>query len=371
MKKRLREKALEIGFADIGFAEAKPLDLYIQEIDSRPPEMYGFTINDTFSLRRGADIPIKNPWAKSLVVLVRNYHKYQFPRELTGRIGRCYQVDERKEKKEEYRQLISYFHFLKSEGIFFFLDQEIPARMAAATAGVANYGKNCFAYANRVMRGASWLEIIPLVMDIELEPDEPTISYNCPAWCRNACMAACPTKAIYAPGKMNPRRCIAYNSYYGSGITDEELREPMGTWVYGCDRCQQVCPRNSAYENQPLPVNVPLEARAADFRLERLLNMTDEYYTEKIWPLCFYISRKNKAKWQMNAARAMGNTADRDYIPELITALKNNSDETVRGMCAWALGRLGGEKSKAALEVRRTNDNDLVCREIEAALNSL
>jgi len=41
----------------------------------------------------------------------------------------------------------------------------------------------------------------------------------------------------------------------------------------------------------------------------------------------------------------------------------------VRGMCAWSLGRLGGEKAKAALEARRTSDSEAVCREIEAALS--
>ncbi|MBW2407934.1 MAG: epoxyqueuosine reductase, partial [Deltaproteobacteria bacterium] len=45
----------------------------------------------------------------------------------------------------------------------------------------------------------------------------------------------------------NPLRCIAYNSYYYKGITPLELREPMGTWVYGCDRCQEVCPPNQPW----------------------------------------------------------------------------------------------------------------------------
>ncbi|MGZ6276524.1 MAG: hypothetical protein ACXWMI_10485 [Syntrophales bacterium] len=66
----------------------------------------------------------------------------------------------------------------------------------------------------------------------------------------------------------------------------------MSAWVYGCDRCQHVCPRNEAYINQE---------RAGDFRLDTLLTITAEHYINKVWPLCFYISRKNKAKWQMNA----------------------------------------------------------------------
>ena len=34
-----------------------------------------------------------------------------------------------------------------------------------------------------------------------------------------------------------------------------ELREPMGLWVYGCDRCQNVCPRNAPWLARELPVN--------------------------------------------------------------------------------------------------------------------
>ena len=371
MKGRLRDKALELGFADAGFAEAKALDLYIREIDSRPPDMYGFSMTDDFNLRRGADIPQKHPWARSVIVLVRNYHETKFPQELIGRIGRIYQVDDRIEKRAAYHSILAYFDFLKAEGIRYRLDYEMPARMAAAMAGVVNYGKNCFAYANRAMRGASWIVILPLVVDITLEPDEPTVTYGCPSWCRNACMAACPTRAIYAPGKMNPLRCIAYNTYYGNGITDAELREPMGAWVYGCDRCQQVCPRNEPFTNQVLPSDAFLEERAGDFQLEKLLAMTDDYYVGKIWPLCFYIPKNKKAKWQMNAARAMGNLNDRFYVPALINALRDNPDETVRGMCAWSLGRLGGAQAKEALVGRQGVESGLVRQEIVAALNTI
>ena len=371
MKERLRDKALEIGFADVGFAEAKTLDLYIRELDSRPSDMYSHFMTDDFNLRRGADIPQKHPWARSLIVLIQNYHEHRFPQELIGRIGRFYQVDDRIEKKEAYRSTKAYLDFLKAEGVRCQLDYELPARMAAATAGVINYGKNCFAYANRAMRGASWIVILPLVVDVVLEPDEPSVTFGCPSWCRNACMAACPTRALYAPGKMNPLRCITYNTYYGSGITDPDLREAMGAWVYGCDRCQQVCPRNEAYTNQAMPPEASLEARAGDFHLEKLLAMTDDYYAEKIWPLCFYIPKDNKAKWQMNAARAMGNLNDRAYVSVLAAALRENPDETVRGMCAWSLGRLGGAQAKEALVAQQVRETGLARREIDAALETM
>ena len=40
----------------------------------------------------------------------------------------------------------------------------------------------------------------------------------------------------------------------------------------------------------------------------------------------------------------------------------------VRGMCAWSLGQLGGERARAALQSRLSRENGLVRLEIEKAL---
>jgi epoxyqueuosine reductase len=123
--------------------------------------------------------------------------------------------------------------------------------------------------------------------------------------------------------------------------------------------------------HQALPENPSLMERSDDFRLDTLLTMTQEHYVNKVWPLAFYISRKNMAKWKMNAARALGNLGDRSYVPILATALSENPDETVRGMCAWALGRLGGSRAKTALDSRLPREDGLVKEEIERALEHL
>jgi epoxyqueuosine reductase len=73
--------------------------------------------------------------------------------------------------------------------------------------------------------------------------------------------------------------------------------------------------------------------------------------------------------WKMNVARAMGNTHDRKYIPELIKAFGENSDKRVQGMIAWALGKLGGEKSKEALNLFLSSSEGLVKDEITNALD--
>ena len=367
-KEIIREKALELGFEDVGFTGVEPLDVYIREIESRPLEMYGWVQTERFNTRRGAGVGEKHEWAKSLVVLIRNYHRRAFPPQMLGIMGRCYQVDERIEHAAERQKLVDFMRFLKSLGIRVWSDEELPARMAAARTGIITYGKNCFAYARNSMRGASWLESIPLLLDVDIEPDEPSIELNCPKWCKNACIAACPTGALYAPKKMDPLRCIAYNSYYSNGITPLELREPMGTWVYGCDRCQEVCPRNQPWLNQDLPPNETLLQRAQDFSLGTLLTMDDDHYVNRVWPLAFYISRKNLAKWQMNAARALGNQGDPDNVSLLSRSLNNSPSEMVRGMSAWSLGRLGGSRARTALEGQRSRENSPVRDEIEQAL---
>jgi epoxyqueuosine reductase len=99
--------------------------------------------------------------------------------------------------------------------------------------------------------------------------------------------------------------------------------------------------------------------------------MTDEHYLNKVWPLCFYISKNNKAKWQMNAARALGNQGDRDAVPILIESLRHNPDPLVRGMCAWALGKLAGPKAKEALEKQLSGEDGVVREEIKEVLRSL
>ena len=73
----------------------------------------------------------------------------------------------------------------------------------------------------------------------------------------------------------------------------------------------------------------------------------------------------------MNAARAMGNTLDEKFIPDLIRAFNENKDEKVKGMIAWALGKIGGDKARIALESFLLENEGLVRSEINSALSHL
>jgi epoxyqueuosine reductase len=107
-----------------------------------------------------------------------------------------------------------------------------------------------------------------------------------------------------------------------------------------------------------------------DFDLVKLLHMDKKYFSEKIWVHMFYTPPDDFWRWKMNVARVMGNTLEIKYIPELIRAFKENNDERVKGMCAWALGRLGGDESKTFLEEFLKDSDGLVKEEVSAALNN-
>ena len=84
----------------------------------------------------------------------------------------------------------------------------------------------------------------------------------------------------------------------------------------------------------------------------------------------FYMSPDDLWRWKMNAARAMGNTRNPDYVADLIRAFEENSDERVKCMIAWALGRIGNEEAKTALKKFYETGEGIVKDEIKQAIES-
>ena len=85
----------------------------------------------------------------------------------------------------------------------------------------------------------------------------------------------------------------------------------------------------------------------------------------------FYMSADDLWRWKMNAARAMGNSLNPVYVAELIRAFKGNSDERVKSMIAWALGRIGNKEAMAGLEQFFRGGKGMVKEEIEQAIKSI
>ncbi|MEE8352831.1 MAG: HEAT repeat domain-containing protein, partial [Dehalococcoidales bacterium] len=295
---------------------------------------------------------------------VYGYYRHAYPDQMVGKVGRYYQsmggIPQRPLHRARYRL---FREFLEASGCRVAGARAAPPpRLSAARAGTTTYGKNCFAFADR---SGSFITISTFLVDVELDCDAPTLKVACPEKC-TLCIDACPTGALYQSLKMDPRRCIARNSYATEQpVTPMELRRGMGNWVFGCDVCQDVCPRNRARLKLKLPPSAYLEMLAGDFELEGLLAMTDQSF-RRVQPLLNYITEKRL--FQRNAAVALGNRGDPASVPALERAM-DDPEEIVRGHAAWALGEIGGAPARQALEKRlSTEPTGYVRDEIGAAL---
>ena len=348
LSSEIKECALSLGYDRVGFTTAEEFPIYEKELTERR-HMYDWTAEGGDRMLKSADPKNILPEAGSIVVAVYDYFKQSFPQELVDKVGRCYQAMGGLPIHRARFRLLK--EFLENQGYKVGRGPiALPARLSGARAGVTNCGKNCFAFAEGI---GSFIINTAIVVDVELEYDEPTMVVKCPKKC-TLCIDSCPTGALYEPLKMNPRRCITYNHYaipgssYGEGqaALSLEFREKMGTWIYGCDACQQVCPRNQARLKAKLLPNAYLEYSAPDFQLETLLNMSDESF-DRVSALLGY---KEKRYFQRNAAVALGNIGNEDAIPAMAEAMQD-PDELVRGHAAWALGKISSSKVRQILEV--------------------
>lgn len=211
----------------------------------------------------------------------------------------------------------------------------VSARWAAAKAGLGYFRKNNFIYT----KFGSWVWIDTWIVDLEMEYDEEIDNKNgiCPENC-NKCIEACPTKALSGDYSMDRGACIAQLSFHSSELPSEEVREKMGTWVYGCDVCQDVCPinKNKWSEDEEFP---ELDKITELLSLEQILTMDENTLLNTLYPRFWYISKDRIWLWKCNALRAMANSGDIKYI-NLVKDYCSDKNENIRNMAIWAYGKL-------------------------------
>jgi epoxyqueuosine reductase len=208
-------------------------------------------------------------------------------------------------------------------------------RPIAERAGIGFAGKNTTLI---TQAAGSYVLLAEILTSLPLPPT-PVSRRSC-GRCQ-ACLPACPTGALLAPGVMDAPRCISYLTIEHRGPIPEAMRPLIGTWAFGCDLCMEACPINHRLAPSALsdagastvggPVPFP--------DLVECLELDDAGFEARFRGTAVW--RTGRAGLARNAAIALGNAGDRAALPALRQALVNDPDEVVREAAAWAFERLG------------------------------
>jgi len=174
----------------------------------------------------------------------------------------------------------------------------VQERVYAQHAGVGWIGKNSCVIHPEL---GSWVFLSEIICSLPLDPDVPAFD-QCGSC--SLCLEACPTHALVAPGVLDATRCISYLTIEHRGDIPEELGADIGTHVFGCDICQEVCPWNQAAPISEDPHWQPRPAWDAR-RVSELADMPGEELDQALKGSA--ISRAKPAGMRRNVSLAVAN----------------------------------------------------------------
>jgi epoxyqueuosine reductase len=206
----------------------------------------------------------------------------------------------------------------------------VQERVYAQYAGVGWIGKNtCLINAGV----GSWLFLGEIITTLALDPDTQALE-QCGSCTR--CLEACPTGALVDAAVLDSTKCLSYATIELRSSIPESLRPAMGTHIYGCDICQEVCPYN-----QPAPHSTdrawqPRSGLDAP-RLIELWQRSDRDLRAllKGGPM----TRAKLNGLRRNLAVAIGNSGDADAVSALDVPSPDRpsaEDPLVQEHIAWA-----------------------------------
>lgn len=219
-------------------------------------------------------------------------------------------------------------------------------RSWAARAGVGFTGKNAMLISRDF---GNWLFLAAILVKCELPPDPAVSRHHATkpigTLCGTctACLDACPTGALPAPGILDARKCISYLTIEHKGIIPVRWRKLIGDRIYGCDICAEVCPWNR-FAQEAKSVLVERSEHIEELSLRDLLRLTPVTFAAVFKGTA--IKRLKLRGLLRNACVVAANRGEHQLLPELLL-LASHPEPLVRAHAVWAVRVLGGEAQLA------------------------
>lgn len=269
LTRRLKARASELGFNLCGIARVRKLE----ELTPRFRAWLDAGMHDIMTyLERDPEKRIDPfallPDARSLVVTGLSYYSEMMQKDpdapLLSRY--TYGTDYHDVIKGKLRDLLSWIEKTVPEvsGKIAVDSSSMTEKAWAREAGLGWQGRNSIIINKEI---GSFFFIGILILNIDLTFDEPFTKDHC-GECR-ICQDECPTGAINGDRTIDARKCIANVTIERRGPVPENLVPLLGRRVYGCDKCQEVCPWNRS----------PEVSRTPEFEIdEEIAGMTAEVW---------------------------------------------------------------------------------------------
>jgi len=269
ISKDIKEKALQLGFADCGFSKAGRLTGEDERLRNWLDRGYHARMDYMarhFEKRTDPQLLVEG--ARSVISLLLNYYTDKLQQDLHAPVlsKYAYGKDYHFVMKEKMNRL---FEFIKSihpevTGRVFVDSAPVLDRAWAKKAGLGWIGKN----SNLISRKTgSFIFIGELVLDLELEYYQIPESDFCGSC--TLCIEACPTGAIMDNRTLDSEKCISYQTIENKDEISPGLEGQFSNRIFGCDICQDVCPWNRKAPKHRVPEFDPvpglLEMSAEDW----------------------------------------------------------------------------------------------------------
>ncbi|HSM01119.1 MAG TPA: tRNA epoxyqueuosine(34) reductase QueG [Acidimicrobiia bacterium] len=339
LEETLRERAMEMGLVGFGICAADPFPDTRRHLEEAVQSGRSARLTFTFSDPATATDPRRSfPWAESLVVAAHSYAAAAGDpgpgRAGMARVARFAVGDHYAPLRESLERLAGVLVDAGHRAEVLVDDNRLVDRAAAVRSGVAWWGKSTMTL---VPGAGPWVLLGTIVTDAELPVSAP-MRRDC-GTC-DACIPACPTGAIIAPGVLDARRCLAAIAQAPGSIPDE-FRVVLGDRLYGCDDCLTACPPGH---------RAMRSASGPDGRVDLigLLGSSDRTLRDRFDR--FYIPRNDVRHLRRNALVALGNTGGPRSVG-VLAGYAGHRDAMLREHAIWALGRLDDRRAAAVLEV--------------------